>query len=483
MATTLVVLEKDWRAIRQELLQDDENERAAFCIAEKSNVGMDRIYIRSVRTIVDNEYQIQTPMFNSLRPEAQVDLYNWFRKREETGFMEIHSHPFADVADFSMVDDDRYPGFRDDILRRKNDAFVLRMVIGRKDDGFTCLLTDQKSGEEIPVSRVVVIGKEQLRIIQPRRSAYYASTLSPDATSVCADPRLTRNVAWLGEARQQQISNIRVGCLGAGGLMDPFTLAAARAGFKHFCLVDFDKVEDVNYNRLLGLSSTDLGKFKVDVLERELRRYDPDLDILTLKGRIQDEDVQRALQSVDIIVSGVDNDEARLVLQLFAARHMIPVLDMGSGIFLNSAHTRIERKGGQIRAFIPGHACLVCQGLDLDKIHSTTWLEAKTRAGYIMDTNESPGSVITFNMSLAGMALSMLMDYVTGINRIPQQLGYDELGYQMRHRAFASKQNCPICGENGIVGAGMEKDVPDGNVPELPDAFEALEVGETQEKG
>jgi len=43
-------------------------------------------------------------------------------------------------------------------------------------------------------------------------------------------------------------------------------------GVRDFVLVDFDEVEAANLNRLVGAGPKDLGKNKVDVAERMIRR-------------------------------------------------------------------------------------------------------------------------------------------------------------------------------------------------------------------
>jgi len=483
MERILLFKEDDWNAMRSYSLQEDQNERAVFCYVEANSDDPSRFYVRAIHLPDEEDYQIKTPAFNSLTPDAQIKLFNTFRRREEMGLLEIHSHPFAAHGVFSSIDDANFPEFCRDVTRRKEGSFMLRMVVGRDEDGFTCLFSLPDSHKEVPVTEIRVIGRNTVKKIRPvSNSSKFRLRLFPVNTKkTSTDNRFTRNVEWLGDVAQGKLSQITLGCIGAGGLMNPFILEAMHTGFKKFVIVDFDKIEEVNFNRLFGITSKDIGQYKVDVLKREMLKFDPDLDITVIKKKIQDDEVQDALQNTDILVSGVDNNESRLVTQIFAARHMIPMFDMGSGIYLDDDHTKIAAKGAQVRVFIPGYACLACQGLNVEEIHSDTWMEARKSAGYVMDTNESPGSVITFNAAIASVALSMLIDYITGINKIPLQVNYDELNYTMRGRNISSRSDCPICGEEGVLGAGMERTKLKGGQEEIPQAADTQETDDTND--
>jgi len=461
--TKIIFLEEDYNKFRSHLLREDNNEWAAFAYVEKDNLDPNRIYVRKLILIGKEHYDIQSPGFNSIRPESQWEIINQFLEAEESGLLEIHSHPFTDSADFSGVDNKNYPGFRDDILKRKKDSFVSRMVVGRNESGFTCYYSNEL-GDEKAVCEMIVIGrnyyqkitrgKEKLRF--NRRRFFNRSE------------KFYRNRQVFGKKGQDKIQNINLAVVGAGGSMNPFLLAAKHIGYRDFLICDFDFVEPINFNRLLGVRDTDIGILKTEVIKREMNLYDDEIRVDTINKKFQDEEVQNKVLNCDIIISGVDNDETRVAIQVFAARHMIPLIDIGSGIYLNNEHTRVESKGAQIRSFIPGNACLVCQGLDLNAVHSKTWLENREAAGYIMDTNETPGSVITINSTIASIALALLTDFVTGFNKIPLQVAYDELNFLIRKINLNQRDDCPICGEKGIVGSGMEKIIIEGGLDNIP---------------
>lgn len=454
----LKILAKDYLQMRDHLLRkDDGNEWAAFALIEMDGDNPENFFVRKVMLIDEGGYSEQSPVFNALKPEALIDVINEFKKSSEKGFLEIHSHPFTDHATFSGVDNANYPGFRDDVLRRKTNSFFARLVVGQSDNGFTCFYFNPETRREELIDEIVVIDRNCFRKIKSFTKDRISNKLS-----LFNKEKLIRNLEVFGEESQKAIQQITLGCIAAGGAMNPFILEAKHAGFKKFIIIDHDNVEEKNYNRLIGLSSSDAGKAKVEVIERELKRFDDSIEIKILKKKFQDDESLSALRSADILVCGVDNDETRLDIQIYAAKNMIPFFDMGSGIYLNEDKTSIEQKGSQVRIYIPGFACLICQGLEVEKIQSESLLENKRLAGYIMGTNESPGSVITVNSAIASVTLSLLIDFVTGKNRIPIHLSYDELQYSMKKHNFQSRPDCPICGAHGITGEGH-------NLVEIPE--------------
>jgi hypothetical protein len=446
---SLIIQETDYLTLRS-LIQTDEKERAAFAYLGVDSNDLQAFYLKNIRIIKDTEYLIQDKYFNSVDPSVCIEITNDFRNSEVRGFLEMHSHAFAEEGIFSSIDNQNFKGFRNDILRRKPQGIYMRMVIGKKESGFTCLVSNPMTGVEEPVDRIVVHGRSQTRIIY---SSYHSSRDNPKNHG--KDLNQYAGLAeWMGNDRIRMISDIKLGIIAAGGLGNILAYTAPRVGFRDITIIDDDVIEERNYNRLLGLRNTDVGMRKVDLLYRELTEFDPTLEVKIHAGKLQDEQSIALLKDVDILVAGVDNDETRVSAQIFAAKYMKPLFDMGTGIFLNHDKQDLSAKGGRIKVFIPGEACLFCQGLNPAEAHSETWIQNRKSAGYIDGTNESPGSVITFNMTIASMTLSMIMDYITGMNTIPLNLSYDEIGYSTKQRNFSKRSDCPICGHKGIIGEG-----------------------------
>ncbi|HEY5705821.1 MAG TPA: hypothetical protein VIS96_09630 [Terrimicrobiaceae bacterium] len=156
----------------------------------------------------------------------------------------------------------------------------------------------------------------------------------------------------------------------------------------------------------------------------------------------------------------MDSDAARLSIQVLAARYLKPVVDIGSGIILKSGTRSVSAMGGQVSVYVPGGPCLVCQGLNTAAIEDASLTTVRERVGYVRGTKETPGSVVTINAIMAGWASDVAMRLVTGFGESPTWLNCDLLRNSVTSMCFARRENCSICGSDGVEGLGMEQEKP-----------------------
>jgi sulfur carrier protein ThiS adenylyltransferase len=83
-----------------------------------------------------------------------------------------------------------------------------------------------------------------------------------------------------------RLAAVRVGIAGAGGLGSNCAMLLVRSGVRAFTLADFDRVEASNLNRQFYFAG-DIGQSKVEVLGRNLRRIDAELDLRLVERRLE----------------------------------------------------------------------------------------------------------------------------------------------------------------------------------------------------
>jgi hypothetical protein len=262
--------------------------------------------------------------------------------------------------------------------------------------------------------------------------------------------RWDRNIRWLGEAAQQKIFNTTLAIFGCGGIGALFVQSAMHLGFSKFLLIDPDRVEPSNFNRLLGVRESDVGRYKVEFLKQIILSFNPQAFVKIFPTNLQNlVDTPGMLPTPEVLIGGLDNNLSRLALQLFAAQQGKPLLDLGSGIILSAEGTILE-KGAQARFYIPGGPCLLCQGLKVQG-YSETLEQARRAAGYVQNTDLSSPSVITLNAVIANIGLNMLISYLINPgDKHPYYLYYDELNYRLLPIEVDSDPWCPICGQDGV---------------------------------
>lgn len=463
----LVFKEPDFIAFREQLLRPDRLERASFLLLGRHGRrdGLLELYVHRLLNPRDGDYAQQHRAVVEPRAEFILETFAQLAQSGVPGYLHAHSHPFSQSAQFSAVDDHYFPGA---VRSLKNylwltrsfslkDFLFARMVYGQAEEGFQAECFDRSGNHIADIEEIRVVGPSGLKTLCPGR--LNRGIEGEDDSKLIA--RFDRNVRLLGEEGQRRIHQTHIAICGVGGL-GSFVVAYAKGlGFRKITIIDPDRVEETNLNRLLGATPKDISKPKVAVMARELKRYDHHLKVKPIFAPVQDEAAHRAILEADMIISCLDNDAARLEAQILAARYLKPLMDLGSGIFLDKhKRVRVREMGGQIAFYFPGGPCLLCQGLDPSRIVSNEIRGVQRAVGYIAGTAETPPAVITLNAVVAGVGMDLLTRYLTGFAPVPTYLQLDLLRHQALELNFQKRPDCPICGPGGLEGKGDELEEP-----------------------
>ncbi len=461
----LTITESAWTAFRQHLHQRDGKERAAFmllgCLEEGDllNYYVHRLLLVPDHRCVQQHQTIVEPDAGSI-----LDSFRAYQQSAATAFLHAHSHPFSDCARFSGTDDHYLAGEirgLGEYLRATDNQRTfrfLRMVTGGREGGFTGEIFGGNLGFRGRISEVRVVGRNGMRTI-PCSGLHGTQPQKEEALTDSERERLDRNVNWLGEGGQLAISSTNSALCGLGGLGAEVLKNCRGLGFKQYTLIDMDRVETSNLNRL-SCGAGDVGRYKVDVAKDFILAAIPDADVTVLRLPVENEACQRALMQADFVVNALDDDSARLNVQVLAARHLLPMLDLGSGIRLKPGTREVSAMGGQTTFYVPGGPCLLCQGLDPARIVPREIRQMQRQIGYVEGTDETPVSVVTINSVIGGIASDILMKYLTGFSTAPLWVSFDLLKHEVTRLSFHKRTDCPICGEKGIEGLGIEETAP-----------------------
>ncbi len=457
----LHITETDWKRLRAHLLQPDGLERAGFAqLGRSEHAGCIGYFLHHLDSIADEECAQQHATVVEPEPLAVLDAFAKYAKSAAAALMHLHSHPFTDRASFSGVDDANLPktardlaGYLRTVGSHQPSRFV-RLVVGRSEDGFTAEVMDGNGRIVEVIKEIRIVGASGLRTIRRWTEKRAVIELASDERE-----RLDRNLNWLGEAGQHRIAQTHVAIVGLGGLGSELLKACRGLGFRRYTLVDHDRVEASNLNRL-PWSRADVGRLKVEVARDFILGAIPDASVELVPMQVGSERAADALAKSDVLVACLDNDFARLQVQDVAARHLRPLLDMGSGITLRPGSREVDGMGGQVSFHIPGGPCLACQGLDPSQVIDPEHAEVRRSVGYVQGTDETPASVVTINSVVAALGADTLMKWLTGFSTPPTWLRYDLLTHCAIPMKFAARRDCPICGDGGVMGLGESCNAP-----------------------
>jgi len=139
------------------------------------------------------------------------------------------------------------------------------------------------------------------------------------STAFTYDLAFSRNIGWVTRGEQQVLRGKRVAIAGMGGVGGSHLLTLTRLGIGCFHLADFDTFELANFNRQAGASLLTTGQSKVEVLAKQARAINPELDITTFPQGVSHDNLESFLEGVDAYVDGLDFFTLGIRRAVFAA--------------------------------------------------------------------------------------------------------------------------------------------------------------------
>jgi molybdopterin/thiamine biosynthesis adenylyltransferase len=243
------------------------------------------------------------------------------------------------------------------------------------------------------------------------------------------DPRHDRLVRGFGRKALARLRATRIGVVGNGGGGSHVIQQLGYLGVGTFVLVDGDRVELTNLNRLIGAVPQrthrslldlflrrhrgDVGRPKVDVMERMVRQVSEAAVVTTIFEHFPSPATIQALRECDVIIACVDRLQVRDDLNRLCKRYLIPLVDIGLEISPgDNAAMTVAAISGRVTKVQPDGPCLRCQGV-VDDIK----LERERGGrplGYTGDPRIRNPAVVTLNGIVASIAATEVLQILTG---------------------------------------------------------------------
>jgi len=170
-------------------------------------------------------------------------------------------------------------------------VYYARLVYGRDEAGFTADCFDLAGAPVAVIDAIRIVGSNGLRTLT---SGSIKTAAASDAQALAGE-RLDRNIRWLGEEGQMRLCRTHLVICGLGGIGSALVANASGLGFRRLTLVDPDRVEPSNLNRLFGAVRKDVGQQKVEVMARQLKRIDPETEVYTVAKPLNDAAAREAI--------------------------------------------------------------------------------------------------------------------------------------------------------------------------------------------
>jgi molybdopterin/thiamine biosynthesis adenylyltransferase len=427
-------------ALRAELLASAPSEAAALLLAGHAGKDEDsRLLVRESFAVPSEGYQVQERFRVVIDPSFMMPILKNAR-RERLSLVLTHTHPFADSAHFSSVDNEGEQVLMPVFFSRTGDSPHGALLVTAKEASGRIWTRRERMPDKL--SPIVEVGRN-LRIHDPYR-----------AQSSEFSPQFDRSVRALGRDGQAMLASLSLGVVGLGGMGSVVAEQLAHLGVGKLVLLDPDRLEETNLNRVVGATQKDLGRPKVEIAADRARQVSPRIEVTPIEGDVIRSGDARRLLSCDFLFCCTDSHGSRAVINQIAYQYMIPTIDLGIRVQVREG--TVESITGRVQMLAPGLPCLVCDELlDPEEVRRDLLSEeARARDPYIVGAREPQPAVISLNSTVASLGVTMLLSAAAGLRIAARhQLVLFGKGI-VRTVAGDPSSNCVVCSVRGAFARG-----------------------------
>lgn len=238
-----------------------------------------------------------------------------------------------------------------------------------------------------------------------------------------------RLISWWD---QERLARAKVVLIGAGALGNELLKNLALLGVGHVFLADLDRVANSNLSRSVLFREADCGRPKVEAAAERARDLYPEMRVRPFHGNVVYDLGLGVFRWADVVLGGLDNREARVAINLAAAR--------AGKVWIDGA---IERLDGVARVFDPATGpCYECT------MSATDWkmLAARRSCALLSRDDMLQGKVPTTPTTAAVIAGVQTQEAVKLLHGLPTLSGQGFVFEGMQHQsyvvAYTHKEDC-----------------------------------------
>jgi molybdopterin/thiamine biosynthesis adenylyltransferase len=304
--------------LREHLFPEDGNEAVAFALCGRHTApDSDVLLVQEIHPIQYNDCPVRTPERVTWKTHAIEPLLKK-AANENLAIIKFHSHP-SGLPEFSTFDDE-------------SDRDLFESVYGWIDDdgphaSIVLLPGGKYFGRAIDVKNRF-FSLDQILVVDHDISLFFPSM----KTSI--PEHAERHAQFFGEETANILRNLTIGVVGCSGTGSFVIEMLARLGVHKLVLVDPDRVEYRNLNRIVGTTAADaaMGKLKVTVLGESVERMGLHTRIEPIAKELSTTSAIRVLAGCDLLFGCVDSHDARRTLNRLACFYILPYFDCGVGL-------------------------------------------------------------------------------------------------------------------------------------------------------
>lgn len=404
MKTILRMTGLQHEKLRQHLFPGDGCEAVAVAICGRhSGENKHILTIRDIQLIPYEDCSVRTPIQVTWSTESLVPALVRITQTKDA-LLKIHSHP-GELRRFSATDD-------------KADIELFSSVHGWTNgnaphascvmlpDGQIFGRTVGPNGAFKPLASIAVAGDD---------IHFWNKNIVSDETI----PEFAlRHTQAFGAGTFNVLRGLSIAVVGCSGTGSPLIEQLARLGVGRLIIVDPDRVEEANLNRILNTTMDDArsGEYKVQVIARAIRKMGIGTKVVPIAKNLFDTETVRAVADCDILFGCMDSIDGRHLLNKLAVFYSIPYLDLGVKLVADGSGG-VDQICGTVHYLQPDRSSLLSRGTYTLKQFTAAALkrsnpeeyDRQLNEKYIVGVNEERPAVISVNMLIASLAVNELL--------------------------------------------------------------------------
>jgi hypothetical protein len=259
------------------------------------------------------------------------------------------------------------------------------------------------------------------------------------------------------------VQSLRIAIVGCGGTGSIVAQELAYLGGRSFFLIDPDRLTKTNLNRVVGALPADVGRPKVEIARRMIRRIAPRAEVRVVKDDVLKRSVGQLLIDYDLIFCCTDSDGSRHFLNQLAYQYFIPVIDMGVSITPDD-NGKIVSIDGRVQMLAPSLACLVCNDGILSGRRVMWDLQSARQRRvdpYLLKmAGVKQPAVISLNGTVASQAVTIFLSAVAGVPVGARSIRFRVMRGDARVMDDTPRVGCVNCSEQAYLGKGNLRLLP-----------------------
>ena len=435
--TTLTMSSEHHKLLMAHVFPEDGCEAVAIALCGRSHGNSThKILVRDIELVPYSSCSIRRPDQVTWSTELLVPLLvkaaknNW-------AIVKIHGHrgyrKFSDVDDFS--DKELFPSIYSWTDSNDPHASIILM-----DDGTAFGRVITSEGNFITLESVNIIGDDL--------NFFYANN------NGSALPEFGQRIAQtFGKGTFNKLRKLKIAVIGCSGTGSPVIEQLSRNCVGTLLLVDPDRVEEKNLNRILNTTMADANAktFKVDVAARSIQAMGLGTNVRTHAKTLFDPEVVMDIATCDIVFGCMDSIDGRFLLNKLASFYLLPYFDLGVKIVADG-NGGVDQVCGSVHYLKPGGSSLLSRNLfTLEQVRAAglrrtdpVHYQEQVNQGYIKGVEEDRPAVIQLNFLIASIAVNELLARLHPY-RIDPNEDYAITRVSLSHGIFDHENDGLIC--------------------------------------